>query len=872
MILALSFVAVPTAFALPTDLTHLVIDTIGEPMDLDPAWSYDTASAELLMNVYETLLWFNRTAMDTYVPVLATEWVGEIIDETSPEGLPWVNRWTFTIRDDAYFHSSPLVTVPGEGTQVTPADVEYTFERMLITDCSTGPAWMIFEPLVGGYGMGDINATLADLGVGEFTLWDSVIEKYWNTLCDDVIDHAIESDATHVWFNLVMPYEPWLQIVAQQWGSVLNKVWCLWHEDWPGTFDDTWVSYHDPATSPLYEGVKGDPSAPGPNLDAALGSGPYMLDYWNKGIGNAWSVVKNDAYWRLWYTPFHPEGWPAGVTIDGHVTRLTSNYIPEWSTRRLRFLGGLSDFCAVPRMYLGQVEGQPGIECIYPNELLSCDATFFSYIVSVTSTHMGTMQASGTFNEYGAPPDIFEDDDLRLGFAHLFDYDTYLYAAYLDEGISPVTPIVPGLSYYNPAIGKAEEPVEDQRKEYGITGEPADQKAYDLDLAVSYLQTAWGGDLWATGFTMDAVYNEGNLGRLMAATLIKDGLDEINSLYGTKFHINIVSIPWSVYKLEWRARNLPYFIVGWLADYPDAHNFVHPFMHSAGAFSRWQGILGETSFPNAECDGHIEAGIATLDPDARQAEYNWLQQYYVDECPGFILTQATGRHWQRDWIEGWYYNPIYPGTYAYDIWKAIGITVENIDVAITDMIVGEVEIGLPVGENIITPVPAIEVHIARLDVNTNVGTVLVVIGVGARNETSGYEVILGMDLATLGVAGGGLDTYTAVFDSFEQDPDHPLEPGIYTVFGIVLVASGFAADSYTANNVMDYGIVDFGTLLGDINVDGYVELMDFFIESQAFGSYPGHPRWDVRCDINGDEYVELMDFFILSQHFGEVYG
>ena len=62
-------------------------------------------------------------------------------------------------------------------------------------------------------------------------------------------------------------------------------------------------------------------------------------------------------------------------------------------------------------------------------------------------------------------------------------------------------------------------------------------------------------------------------------------------------------------------------------------------------------------------------------------------------------------------------------------------------------------------------------------------------------------------------------------------------------------------------------------LIGDINGDGYVELLDFFLLSQAFGSYPGRPNWDPRCDIypwpDGDGYVELMDFYLASQHFGD---
>jgi hypothetical protein len=58
------------------------------------------------------------------------------------------------------------------------------------------------------------------------------------------------------------------------------------------------------------------------------------------------------------------------------------------------------------------------------------------------------------------------------------------------------------------------------------------------------------------------------------------------------------------------------------------------------------------------------------------------------------------------------------------------------------------------------------------------------------------------------------------------------------------------------------------TLIGpDINGDGQVELMDFFIAGTAFGSYPGHPRWNPIADLNLSGMVEMMDFFILSQHY-----
>lgn len=81
------------------------------------------------------------------------------------------------------------------------------------------------------------------------------------------------------------------------------------------------------------------------------------------------------------------------------------------------------------------------------------------------------------------------------------------------------------------------------------------------------------------------------------------------------------------------------------------------------------------------------------------------------------------------------------------------------------------------------------------------------------------------------------------------------------------------SDGATSNKTQQLTVEPIAELIGDINGDGYVELQDFFLLSQAFGSSPGSPNWDPRCDIypwpDGDGYVELMDFFLASQHFGE---
>jgi len=68
-----------------------------------------------------------------------------------------------------------------------------------------------------------------------------------------------------------------------------------------------------------------------------------------------------------------------------------------------------------------------------------------------------------------------------------------------------------------------------------------------------------------------------------------------------------------------------------------------------------------------------------------------------------------------------------------------------------------------------------------------------------------------------------------------------------------------------------YVIVDKGvfTISGDINSDGIVNINDVVIAALAFGSYPGHPRWNPRADIRQDGIINIIDLVIIGVNFGK---
>jgi len=86
------------------------------------------------------------------------------------------------------------------------------------------------------------------------------------------------------------------------------------------------------------------------------------------------------------------------------------------------------------------------------------------------------------------------------------------------------------------------------------------------------------------------LYNTGNVLRKTAAEMLKENIESINP----KFKVHVRAVEWPIYLKAMVKKQLPVFIIGWLADYPDPHNFVHPYMHSKGTFAAWQGYVTPT--------------------------------------------------------------------------------------------------------------------------------------------------------------------------------------------------------------------------------------------------------------------------------------
>jgi len=410
------------------------------------------------------------------------------------------------------------------------------------------------------------------------------------------IQATVEVDGQWVHFYLYAPYAPFLQILCGPWGSILDKEWCIENGDWDGT-------------QASYEALN-DPVSGGSPLQAiANGTGAFSLERWDPAIEI--SLLRNDNYWQE----------PA------NFERLIIKVVDEWTTRKLELLAGDADSVYVPRAFISELEGVEGLTTYQDLPTLQLDAFFFQFAINPESTMVGSGQLDGA----GIPLDFFTDLDVRLGFTYAFDWETYLQDALMGEAQQANSPVIEGLSYYNAANP---------------------MYALDLALAEEHLRAAWGGAVWENGFTVTLAYNAGNAVRKIACEILQANLFAINP----DFRINIQVMQWPTLLRGMYTGLMPMFQIGWLADYPDAHNFAFPFMHSSGTFSGWQ------NYNNPAVDALVAQGIGATDPAERQATYDALAQLYYDDAPGILLAQPLGRRYFRDWVQGWVYNPCLPSS------------------------------------------------------------------------------------------------------------------------------------------------------------------------------------------------------------------
>lgn len=613
----------PVSFNAPRPDTYTDI-TFGDIDTMDPALAYDTASGGLIMNVMETLIWFDHSDATSFVPVLATEVPSEENGGISADGL----TYTFNIRQGVTFHN---------GGDLTPSDVAYSFQRGLLQSDPNGPQWLMLEPILG-YSSGDVTEEIAE---GAYAgdpdaLKANATPEELAMVCEKVQAAVVADDAAGtVTFNLAKPWGPFLATLAQTWGAVLDQQWAVENGSWDGSCD-TWVNYYAP-------GAEND------ELTGIInGTGPYMLESWTPGEG--FVLAANESYWRGADAPMW-DGGPAGAPA---IKRIVRKLVNEWGTRFAILQAGDAEVVNVPVANRPQVDAFVGETCDWRTN--ECTATetpdaplrkwgnlpstsrtdvFLNFDVSTDENGNNPYIGSGQLDGNGIPADFFSDIHARLAFNYCFDYDTYIADALNGEGVRNNGPIILDMLGYNP---------------------DGEMYPFDMDKCAEEMALAWDGQVAEKGFRLQAAYNTGNDTRQTIGAILQTNFASINP----KYQIELVGLPWPTMLAAFRVGQLPVVASGWVEDIHDPHNWVQPF--TVGTYAGRQNLPADLK---AQFQELVDAGVAAATSAERTAIYYELQKLHHDNAIQITLAQATDVRYEQRWVQGYYYNPALFDRYFY---------------------------------------------------------------------------------------------------------------------------------------------------------------------------------------------------------------
>jgi hypothetical protein len=132
-----------------------------------------------------------------------------------------------------------------------------------------------------------------------------------------------------------------------------------------------------------------------------------------------------------------------------------------------------------------------------------------------------------------------------------------------------------------------------------------------------------------------------------------------------------------------------------------------------------------------------------------------------------------------------------------------------------------------------------------------------------------------------GTAGNGLigtkrvavspnDTATLTF-TWDTTGISPCYSG-YSITGAIDISP--VIDVNLTSNALQSPLAVQVRILGDLNVDGKVDIKDLAFVGQFFGSYADSiisPRWNADTDINADGKVDIRDLTLIAKNFGKTY-
>ncbi len=551
----------------------------GDAATLDPHDAYDSASGDVIENVYDTLYRYegdgNGNAI--IVPRLATS------HEVSADML----TYTFTLRDDVYFSN---------GDHMTAEDVVYSWER------------------VNEYGAPESHVAW---------ITQQNFETSGLTMIDD----------THFSVTLTQPYAGFVSTIAYTVGAVVNKDMCEANRD---------VVADDPATTDVDETSDDWCHGWMDEAPLGAGTGAYILDTWSREdkiiMTPNWMHWDSGNYNINKFTEFTnvDESQTRLLAFqDGEADFGALNFedLPNFCYIDDNDNGMFDAGEDAALDDKPNIASKDGFICTYRE----------SFTITLAALNLDPNDATETpILNYDSDGDGTDDANVmsvpavRTAIAYAFDYDTARRVTY-DNNLAPVYGPIPNGFLYDESqyevftydLTHAEQLLEDAGfvRQYDCA-ELANNNTVMVtdDPATTEDETASACRLPSI---LRIMANEGNDYRIAMAAQIEQALGSIGVATDGD------AKPWAEYLDMYYTGTFEIRFSGWAPDYLDPDNYWSPFAASS------EDVYG-TGYHNAALDALLQDAKVSTDDDVRLDLYSQAFDLWVNDPNMIIVGQGNG--------------------------------------------------------------------------------------------------------------------------------------------------------------------------------------------------------------------------------------
>ncbi len=235
-----------------------------------------------------------------------------------------------------------------------------------------------------------------------------------------------------------------------------------------------------------------------------------------------------------------------------------------------------------------------------------------------------TPELSLSFIGFNASKAPFDDANIRRAFSSAVDKERIIESTLRDmvskaDGILP-----PGMPGYN---------------------EDLEGIGYDVDKAKELVATSEYGDVSNLPPITITVSGYGNNIPAYLGAVIQEWQENL----GVEASVRQLEPEHFIYNLKEEKDEI--FILGWVADYPDPHNFLHNLFHSEAENNFFD-------YSNPELDSLLDRAAVEQDDAIRLSIYQEAEQKIVDEAPCLPLWFGTNYILVKPYVKGYVLNPL----------------------------------------------------------------------------------------------------------------------------------------------------------------------------------------------------------------------